>query len=170
MQVKQYALCVVVSIGAAMAWARAIPAHATSFVAVAGRSVPGPAAGEGLTAATAAFFGVVDNKNNIGPLYWAPVGTVGWIGSHHTHRGHLNRSVFLGAAGARIGFRDFFLSEQLAATSTRTSALSSRLEFMTTLGVQWGQLAVMARHVSNGGIVGGGSNHGETMLLIGIAF
>lgn len=75
---------------------------------------------------------------------------IGWIGSHHTHRGRLNRSMFLGAAGAHVGFGDAFLGERLAATGIQTSAPSSRFEFMATLGVRWGHPAVMARHASNG--------------------
>lgn len=161
-------LCAIVV--ACMALALSLPSHAASFLAVAGRSVPGPAAGNDLTAATVAFLGAVGSGSDVGPLRWAPIATVGWMGSHHTDRGHLNRSVFLGAAGARIGFRRLFLSEQLTATSIRTSALSSRFEFMTTLGLQLGPVMLMARHISNGQLIGPGPNHGETMLLVGVAF
>ncbi len=62
----------------------------------------------------------------------------------------------------------WFASEQLVATSTRTDALSSRIEFSTTVGWQRDHFIVMLRHISNGHIVGGGKNLGETMLLVGV--
>ncbi|MGH8118482.1 MAG: lipid A 3-O-deacylase, partial [Rhodanobacteraceae bacterium] len=61
-----------------------------------------------------------------------------------------------------------FLSEQIAATSRETDALSSRFEFMTSGGWQDGHFIVMLRHISDGRIIGGGKNLGETMLLAGI--
>ncbi|HEX7326149.1 MAG TPA: hypothetical protein VF292_12475 [Rhodanobacteraceae bacterium] len=76
----------------------------------------------------------------------------------------------MGATGAQVGFRDVFLSEQLTATSTETNALSSGSEFMTSLGLRLGPVVRVARHVSNGGLVGIGLNHGETMSLVGVTF
>ncbi|MER3547064.1 MAG: lipid A 3-O-deacylase, partial [Rhodanobacteraceae bacterium] len=74
-------------------------------------------------------------------------------------------------AGGRYGrARGFFISEQIAATSARTSALSSRFEFMTTGGWQGDHLILMARHISNAHLIGGGPNHGETMLMVGVHF
>ncbi|MGH8112415.1 MAG: lipid A 3-O-deacylase, partial [Rhodanobacteraceae bacterium] len=72
-------------------------------------------------------------------------------------------------AGARYRFfGPLFVSEQMVATSVRTSALSSRFEFMTTLGVRVGRFMLMGRHISNAHLIGGGPNHGETMLLVGV--
>ncbi len=64
----------------------------------------------------------------------------------------------------------WFVSEQLAATSTRTGALSSRFEFMTGAGWEDGHFVAMLQHISNGHLVGGGKNRGETMLLAGARF
>jgi len=62
-----------------------------------------------------------------------------------------------------------FISEQPAATSTRTDALSSRFEFIASAGWQHGHFIVMLRHISNAHLFGG-KILGETMLLPGIRF
>src|SRR6185437_6042581 len=54
--------------------------------------------------------------------------------------------------------------------STRTDALSSRFEFMTSAGWQNDRFVVMLRHISNAHLIGGGKNLGETMLLAGVKF
>lgn len=147
----------------------AMPARAAGFDLAAGRSAAGPAAGSGIGDATVAFLTVAPTIGDDDKVGFAPIGTLGWVGSHHTSQGHLDRSVFLAAGGLRYRFfRRFFVSEQIAVTSVRTSALSSRFEFMTTLGVQVGHVMLMARHISNAHLIGGGPNHGETMLLIGV--
>lgn len=89
------------------------------------------------------------------------------VAGDHTHRENLHHEVFLAGGGVRIVApnRHWFASEQLAATSTRTGALSSRFEFMTSAGWQDGRFVLMLRHISNGRLIGGGKNLGETMLL-----
>lgn len=103
-------------------------------------------------------------------IHFEPIATLGWIGAHHTHRENLHNEVFLAGGGVRIVApnRHWLVSEQLAATSTRTRTLSSRFEFMTSVGWQNGHFVMMLRHISNGHLVGGGRNLGETMLLAGI--
>ena len=83
----------------------------------------------------------------------------------------MNNEVFLAAGGVRIitASHHWFVSEQLAATSTRTDALSSRFEFMTSAGWQRGHFVVLLRHISNGHLLGGGKNLGGTMLLAGVS-
>lgn len=120
---------------------------------------------------TAAAFGSAFGEPPAGSGFWhvEPIGTIGWIKAHGTHVQNLHHSVFLAGGGARIDAgAHWFLSEQVAATSTRTDALSSRFEFMTSAGWQAGHFIVMVRHISNGRLIGGGKNLGETMLLAGI--
>lgn len=160
-------MCSAALIGVACACAS--PARGANWDLSAGRSVTGPAAGQGIDAATVAFLTVGGTNDGGSASHFSPIATLGYIGSHHTSRGDLNRSVVLAGAGARYRFwRRMFVSEQVVATSTRTVALSSRFEFMTTLGIQVGPALLMARHVSNAHLVGGGPNHGETMLLVGL--
>jgi hypothetical protein len=101
--------------------------------------------------------------------HFAPVATLGWVGARNTRRNNLDHDVFLAAGGVRLvsARRHWFLSEQLAATSARTDALSSGLEFMTSGGWQSGRVIVILRHVSNAHLFGHGKNLGETMLLAG---
>lgn len=107
-----------------------------------------------------------------GRWHFEPVGTLGWLGARSTHNDDLNHAVFLAAGGVRLvtANQHWFASEQLAATSTRTDALSSRFEFMTSVGWEDGHFVVLLRHVSNGRLIGGGKNLGETMLLAGVRF
>ena len=141
-----------------------LPALAAGFDLAAGPSVT---ASERTTAAV--FASVFGNPPRGGRIQFEPIGTLGWIDSRHTRRDDLNHEVFLAAGGVRAVAGDhWFASEQLAATSTRTDALSSRFEFMTSLGWEDGRFIVMLRHVSNAHILGGGKNLGETMLLAGV--
>lgn len=145
-----------------------LPAHATSFDLSAGRSVPGPAAGDA-DAATVAFLSAAGLPGAAVQGRLQPVGTLGWIGPHDVNRGGLNHGVAVAGAGARYRFfGPLFVSEQIVATSTRTSALSSRFEFMSTVGATIGRVTLMVRHISNAHWIGGGPNHGETMLLVGV--
>lgn len=144
------------------------PALAGEFEVVAGPSVT---SGERMTAAVfASAFG--ESTDDDGHIHVEPIGTVGWIDARDTRSDDLDHAVFLAGAGARIlsANHHWFVSEQLAATSTRTDALSSRFEFMTSAGWQHGHLTVMLRHVSNAHLLGGGKNLGETMLLAGVRF
>ena len=143
------------------------PALATGFDLTAGPSVT---ASERTTAAVfASVFGERPDDNRI---HLEPIGTVGWIDSRHTRKDDLDHEVFVAGGGVRIlaANHHWFVSEQLAATSTRTDALSSRFEFMTSAGWQGGRFTVMLRHISNAHLLGGGKNLGETMLLAGVKF
>ncbi|MGH8153932.1 MAG: hypothetical protein ACREP0_01640 [Rhodanobacteraceae bacterium] len=160
--------CYAVLLGLALGYG--LPAHATRFDFAAGRSVPGPAAGDA-DAATVAFLTAAGLPGAAAQVRLQLVGTLGWIGSHDVDRGGLDRPAFVAGGGARYRFfRRLFVSEQIIATSVRTSALSSRFEFMTTLGVHVGRFLLMGRHISNAHLIGGGPNHGETMLLVGVEF
>lgn len=119
---------------------------------------------------TAAAFASVFTEAPAGDRQIGPIATLGWIDARHTQRDDLDHEVLLAAGGVRLvtGNHRWFVSEQLAATSTRTDALSSRLEFMTSAGWQGGRFIVTLRHVSNAHVLGGGKNLGETMLLAGV--
>lgn len=95
---------------------------------------------------------------------------IGWIGARDPHDERLHRNVFLAGGGGRIvsGNCHWFVTEQLAAASVQTDALSSRFEFMTSVGWQSGHFVIMLRHISDGHLTGGGKNLGETMALAGI--
>jgi hypothetical protein len=141
--------------------------HATSFEIAAGPSVS--SSGRTTSSVFASAFG---DRPMDGRVHVEPIGTLGWIDSRNTRTDDLDHEVFVAGGGMRIlaANHHWFVSEQLAATSTRTDALSSRLEFMTSGGWQGEHLVVMLRHVSNAHLLGGGKNLGETMLLGGVRF
>lgn len=145
--------------------AATLTAHARGFDLAAGPTVTSSE-----RSAAAVFASIFGEPPEDGRTRFEPIATLGWIGAHHTYRENLHHEIFLAGGGVRIVApnRHWFASEQLAATSTRTDALSSRFEFMTSAGWQDGHFVVMLRHVSNGRLVGGGRNLGETMLLAGI--
>lgn len=118
----------------------------------------------------AAFFDAYGDRPADGRVHLEPVGTLGWIGARRSTADDLDHDVFLAAGGVRIVSpgQHWFISEQIAATGNRTDALSSRFEFMTSGGWQRGHFTLILRHVSNGRIIGGGKNLGETMLLAGL--
>ncbi|MGH8145520.1 MAG: hypothetical protein ACREPY_04230 [Rhodanobacteraceae bacterium] len=141
------------------------PALAANFDVVAGPSVT--SSERTTTAVFASAFGTAPAD---GKIHFAPIATVGWLDSRNTRNDDLNHEVALAAGGVRLDAanRHWFASEQIAYTSTRTDALSSRFEFMTSAGWQDGHFIVMLRHVSNAHLLGGGKNLGETMLLAGM--
>lgn len=142
------------------------PAWATGFDVTAGPSIT--SSGRTTGAVFASVFGEApdDNRARI-----EPIGTLGWVDARSTRADNLNHQVLLAGGGARLvtANRHWFISEQLAVTGTRTDALSSRFEFMTSAGWQHGHFVVMLRHISNAHLFGG-KNLGETMLLAGIRF
>lgn len=143
------------------------PALATGFDLAAGPSVT---SSERTTAAV--FASVFGERPDDDHIHLEPIGTVGWIDSRNTNKDDLDHEVFVAGGGVRVlaANHHWFVSEQLAATSTRTDALSSRFEFMTSAGWQGGHFVVMLRHISNAHLLGGGKNLGETMLLGGVKF
>jgi hypothetical protein len=155
-------------LGAALAWGlagSAFAARAAEFDLAGGAS-----ATAGVRWAPA-FFADVTAAPGDGDAHFEPIGSLGAIGSRHTDHEDLDHTVFLAAGGLRYGREDgLFVGGQIAATSTRTDAISSRFEFMTSIGWRDARWMVMLRHVSNARILGGGRNLGETMLLAGVRF
>lgn len=143
----------------------ALTAHAQVFDLVAG---PTMTSSERTTAAL--FASVSAEPPADEQIHFEPIGTVGWIAAHHTSRENLHHEAALAGVGMQVVAPDrrWFASEQVAATTTRTDALSSRFQFMTSVGWRDGHFVMMLRHISNGHLVGGGRNLGETMLLAGI--
>ena len=144
----------------------------TSAVAAGFDVVAGPSVTSSERSTAAAFASVFGEKPADGGIQFEPIGTLGWVNSRTTRNDDLDHQVLLAGGGVRVvsaGHR-WFASEQIAATSTRTDALSSRFEFMTSVGWQRGHFIVMLRHVSNAHLLGGGKNLGETMLLAGVKF
>lgn len=141
------------------------PALAAGFNVVAGPSVT--SSGHVTRAVFASVFG---DRPATGRAHFEPIATVGWVGPRSTGMDDLDHPVFLVAGGVRMvsGSGHWFFSEQLAATSHRTDALSSRFEFMTSGGWTNGHFVVLLRHASNGKLIGSGKNLGETMLLAGV--
>lgn len=142
-----------------------LTAGAVGFNITAGPSVT---SSERTTAA--AFASVFGEPVADGHARVEPIGTLGWVDSRNTRADDLHHEVFLAGGGARLvsASRHWFASEQLAMTSTRTDALSSRFEFMTSGGWQDDRFVLMLRHISNGRVIGGGKNLGETLLLAGV--
>jgi hypothetical protein len=141
------------------------PALAAGFDLTAGPSITSSA--RTTTAIFVSAFGTQPAENHV---HFEPIGTFGWLDSRNTRVDDLQHEVFLAAGGVRIvtASPHWFVSEQLATTSARTDALSSRFEFMTSAGWQDGHFIMMLRHVSNAHLLGGGKNLGETMLLAGV--
>lgn len=139
-------------------------AHAQGFNIVAGPSVTSRS--HTTIAAFASVFGTSASDR----FHLEPIATVGWIRAHHTAAEDLNHTVWAAGAGARLVTpgNHWFVSVQLARTTARTDALSSRWEFIDSAGWQDGHFTLMVRHMSNGHIVGGSPNLGETMLLAGV--
>lgn len=117
----------------------------------------------------AVFVERLGDERAIGPFTWTPDFALGWIQSRSTSGARLDHDVGLLAFGARVHlWRGAFVSEQLALTLGRTDALSSAGEFVSAVGWQERHWVLMLRHVSNADLHR--PNHGETMLLLGIAF
>lgn len=132
--------------------------------------VAGPSVTSSERATAAVFASVFGERPDDNRIHFEPIGTLGWIDSRHTRNDDLDHEVFVAGGGVRVlaANHHWFVSEQVAATSTRTDALSSRFEFMTSAGWQNDRFAVLLRHISNAHLIGGGKNLGETMLLAGV--
>lgn len=119
---------------------------------------------------TAAAFASAFGTSEPGRFHLEPIATIGWIRAHHTTRADLDHTVWTAGGGLRLVSpgNHWFASLQLARTSARTDALSSHWEFIDSAGWQNGHFVLMVRHMSNGHIVGGSPNLGETMLLAGL--
>lgn len=140
--------------------------HAASFELTAG-----PSATAGVRWTPALFFGVAGTPPDDTRAHFVPIASAGFIGSRSTDVHGLDHNVFLVGGGVHYG-RDqgWYVNEQIAATNARTDALSSRFEFMTSVGWEGSRYIAMVRHISNAHLLGGGKNLGETMLLGGVRF
>jgi hypothetical protein len=103
-------------------------------------------------------------------IQWAPAFGVGYVGAREDFRNvRLDNAVWVGAAGARAYlWEQLFFGFQFATTAGKTDALSTPYEFVSSLGWQGDHWQLMARHISNGDFHE--PNHGETMVLVGVAF
>lgn len=118
---------------------------------------------------SAAFVERLGDEHALGPFTWKPELGLGFIQSRSTARARLDHDVGLIALGARVHlWHGLFVSEQAALVLGRTDALSSGGEFVSSLGWQGPRWVLMLRHISNADLHK--PNHGETMLLAGVAF
>lgn len=119
---------------------------------------------------TVLFAEWIGDPHPLWKLSWAPAVGLGHFGARPNLPGErLDHDVWVGAAGARLYFwRGLFFEFQGALTDGKTDALSTPYEFVSTLGWQAGHWQFMARHISNNDFHE--PNHGETMLLVGVAF
>ncbi|MEO6966949.1 MAG: hypothetical protein ABI132_00605 [Rhodanobacteraceae bacterium] len=115
----------------------------------------GASATAGVRWTPAVFFAVTATSADNGHAHFAPIASAGFIGSRSTPVHDFAHNGFLAGGGVRYG-RDpgLFVSEQIMATSTRIDALSSRFEFMTSLGWQRSRYVVLVRHISNAHLLG----------------
>ncbi len=127
----------------------------------------------------AGFVEAVFDEHRIGDsaFSWAPDASLGFINGRHLARygNKVTDDVWLLAGGARfrVGnegdwYHHLYWTAQVAAQAGRTLALSSGGEFVNSVGWQGDRWSFQVRHVSNAGIKG--SNRGETMALVGLAF
>jgi hypothetical protein len=154
----------------------ALPAAAVNFEVEAGRSYSNS------HGTAAVFVESVFDQQPIGSsrFTWEPDVSLGWINGRDLYENHIagentRENAFLAAAGARVQYGDegdwyrhLFFSFQPTYNTGRTPALSSALEFTSTLGVQVGHFSVRLRHISNASIHE--PNRGETMALVGVSF
>jgi hypothetical protein len=108
---------------------------------------------------------------------WSPDASLGYIDGRNVKRygDAVSDDVWLLAGGARFHYgsngdwyHHLYWTAQVAAQAGRTLALSSGGEFVNSVGWQAEHWSFQIRHVSNGGLKG--SNRGETMALVGVAF
>lgn len=108
---------------------------------------------------------------------WSPAVSLGFInGRNVTKYGNaVSDDVWLLGGGVRMRYGNsndwyhhLFWTSELAAQGGRTLALSSGGEFVNSIGWTNDHWTFQIRHVSNAGIEG--SNRGETMALVGVAF
>lgn len=115
------------------------------------------------------FLEWVGDPRQIGRFAWAPAFGLGRFNARDTSADRLNHVVWVGAGGGRLYlWRRAFFGFQVAATHGKTDALSSTYEFVSSLGLQGRHWQIVIRHISNGSLHK--PNHGETMLMAGIAF
>jgi hypothetical protein len=101
--------------------------------------------------------------------HWRPELTGAVVGARTTD-GTRRGSVPVAGAGLRAGFGGFFVggSLALALADHRTPELSTRRQFISTVGWRHERVAVVYRHISNGST--GGPNGGEDLLAVALYF
>jgi hypothetical protein len=116
------------------------------------------------------FLEWVGDERPVWKIQWAPALALGYVEARpDNERARLNNDVWVFAGGARAYlWHDLFFGFQLATTHGKTDALSTPYEFVSSLGWQGGHWQVMVRHISNGDFHE--PNHGETMVMAGVAF
>lgn len=99
--------------------------------------------------------------------HWRPEITGAAVGGRTT-RGTRYGSVPVAGAGLRVGIGDFFAGGSLALAlgDHRTPELSTRHQFITTVGWRRERFAIAYRHISNGST--GRPNGGEDLLAVAI--
>ena len=138
----------------------------------------GPSFSDGYSTG-AAFIEGVFNEYRIGNsrFSWSPDVSVGYIDGRSIARygNAASDNIWLAAGGARFRmgsdndwYHQLFWTFQVAAQKGRTLALSSAGEFVNSVGWQGNHWSFQIRHISNSGL--DGSNRGETMALVGLAF
>ncbi|WP_114240165.1 lipid A 3-O-deacylase [Dyella sp. C9] len=126
-----------------------------------------------------AWLEAVFNENAIGSsrFTWSPDASLGFIDGRNVSRygNAVSDDVWLLAGGVRFHYgapgdwyHHLYWTTQVAVQAGRTLALSSGGEFVNSIGWQGDHWSFQVRHASNGGIKG--SNRGETMALVGLAF
>ena len=120
---------------------------------------------------TTVFFAEwIGERRPVWIFQWAPDVGLGHFAARANLPGvRLDNDVWVGAVGARLYlWRNAFFGFQGALTDGKTDALSTPYEFVSTLGWQGRHWQVMVRHISNDDFHE--PNHGETMVLLGVAF
>lgn len=118
-----------------------------------------------------AFIDIAGDRRHAGRVTWQPVATLGWIDARSV-RDDLDDRVLVATVGGRLvdWWRNAFFAFQVGYADGKTSAISTHGQFISTLGWEGSSISVMVRHISNGGLFGGGRNLGETMVLAGWRF
>ncbi|MBD8524290.1 acyloxyacyl hydrolase [Pseudomarimonas arenosa] len=80
----------------------------------------------------------------------------------------LDDDVFAAAAGLRWRRGIWVLGFSPAIATSRTSAISGVLQFVSTAGLRGEHIGAMLQHISNGSLHG--RNRGETMLMLELYF
>lgn len=116
------------------------------------------------------FADVAGERRPFGRFTWQPVVSIGAIGARD-QRADLDHTVFIGGAGVRLvdWWKRAYFSFELGYANRETAALSSRGQFISSVGWQGERSVWSLRHISNGNVYGG-KNLGETMLMFGLRY
>lgn len=157
------ALCRAAAVTLLLCAAMPLPADAEIEVAVGG------AFGEDNRLAWTGWVSWLGHPREQRNWHWRPEVTGAVIGAR-TSGGTHHGSMPVAGAGLRAGFGGFFVggSLALALADHRTPELSTRHQFISTLGWRHERVAFVYRHVSNGST--GGPNGGEDLLAVALYF